>query len=295
MSVKFGLEEWRQYQPRGEPDAPIVLCFGDSWIWYPIPGCENLPTRFNDFGRWEAIDFCCLGENGLEFTNLNRQMLGQIETFLRWEAKTVDMVILSGGGNDLSGPDDLPDLIKKGKSDDAGSWIHTSNLASRIAEIEKTIRRVILLRDTFSGSREVPILGHAYDYAHSTGEAVLWFSPWLKPTLDEKKVPEKLQDQVVKVLIDKLAEMHVSIAADQSVNHYYFVDTRDQLAPDDWANELHPNRIGFQKIAAQFFPEFEKRFHPWVKTPRWVTDLTRSGRDAASRRPKVKAARATGT
>lgn len=263
MALKFGLAEWQQYHPRGDTNAPIVLSFGDSWFWYPIPGIGNLSNRFLDFGRYQAIDIVALGKNGMEIANPGKGILSDLTTFLQWESKTLDMIALSGGGNDFAGADDLDPLLKKGTPNDAASWFKKTETDELFASIKAGYERVIYLRDTFCPS--IPVVTHCYDYAQVTGKGLLWFSPWIKPSLDKIGMPQRLHSDAIQFIIDHLADIHVSLSG----NLYHFVDTRNLLGADDWANELHPTGEGFNKIARPFFPVFQKYFPDWVRKPKW--------------------------
>lgn len=263
MALKFGLTEWQQYHPRDDGNAPIVLCFGDSWFWYPIPGIGNLCNRFLDYGRYQSIDIVAIGDNGMEIAVPGKGLLNQLTTFLQWESETVDMIVVSGGGNDFAGPEDLDPLLKKGNGSSAGSWLKKKATDDLFENIKKGYERVVHLRETFCP--EVPIVTHCYDYAHATGEGVLWFSPWIKPSFDKIGVPDKLRCEVIKIIIDRLADVQLGCAG----SDYQFVDTRGLLSADDWANELHPTEEGFDKIARPFYPVFEKYFPDWVRKPKW--------------------------
>lgn len=267
MALKFGLTEWQDYHPR-DSNAPIVLCFGDSWFGYPIPGIGNLSNRFLDFGRYQSIDIVGIAKNGMEIATPGKRMLSDVTTFLQWESKTVDMIVVSGGGNDFAGANDLDPLLKKGQLNSAASWFKKSESDELFAAIKAGYERIIYLRDTFCP--RVPIVTHCYDYAQVTGKGLLWFSPWIKPSLDKIGMPLSLHAEASKFIIDHLAEIQVALSKSKP---YHFIDTRKLLDKDDWANELHPTREGFNKIASQFYPVFEKYFPDWCRKPRWYDPL----------------------
>lgn len=263
MALKFGLDEWKNYHPRGDENAPIVLCFGDSWFWYPIPGIGNLSNRLLDFGKHQDIDFAVIGKNGMEIAYPGKGILSDLTTFLQWESSTVDMICVSGGGNDFAGADDLDPLLKKGKTNDVSSWFKQKETDALFDSIKKGYERVIYLRNSFCPA--VPIVTHCYDYAHATGNGLMWFSPWIKPSFDKIGMPEDLRAGAVKYIIDRLADIQISLSG----NLYEFVDTRTLLTLGDWANELHPTGEGFNKIARPFYPVLEKHFKDWMRKPKW--------------------------
>jgi hypothetical protein len=59
-----------------------------------------------------------------------------------------------------------------------------------------------------------------------------------------------------------LVEFHQLLKklADTAGNNIVFVETQGTLSPVDWANELHPNPAGFQKIAQKFVGPLAGKF-----------------------------------
>lgn len=263
MAEKYSLYEWRNYHPRENPSAPIVLCFGDSWFQYFVPGIGNLTNRFYDFGKRVDIDLVALGSVGMEIADPGRGILSDVKTFIKWEKETLGMILISGGGNDFAGADDLDPLLQKGNNSDVKTWFKPAAVNHLFKEIANGFKRVVDLRN--AQCPQVPIVTHCYDYSHATGQGVLWFSPWIKPSLDKIGMPQAMHDDAIKLIIDRLALVQETLAGDL----YHFVDTRGVLDAIDWSNELHPTRIGFNKIAREFYPVFEKYFPDSVRKPSW--------------------------
>lgn len=264
MSLTFGMIDWQNHQ-RNDPGAPLILCFGDSWVQYPFHRDGNLANRFLDFGKFQAMDIVALGENGMEIGEPGKSNLHTLTTFLKFESKMVDMIIVSGGGNDFAGADDLLPLLKVGNANDVSSWFKPQETAALFARVTRGFERVIQLRDIFCP--QVPIVSHCYDYAPPTGRGLLGFSPWIRPAMDQVGMPRPMQTEAVRYIIDHLAAIQLTLADKPG---YHFVDTRNCLEEDDWDNELHPTRAGFNKIAARFFPVISKTFPEWVRTPKWM-------------------------
>lgn len=263
MALIFNLPDWQNYQ-RNDPNAPLVLCFGDSWVQYPFWKDGNLADRFLDFGKFQSMDIVALGENGMEIGDPGKANLHVLTTFLQYESKAVDMFIVSGGGNDFAGADDLTPLLQKGSNSNVSTWFKPKETAELFARVTRGYERMVLLRDTFCP--RVPIVTHCYDYAPVTGKGLLWFSPWIRPALTQVGMPADLQREAVRYIIDNLAKVQQELSGPL----YHFVDTRNSLGVGDWDNELHPNRDGFNKIAAKFFPVFADAFPDWVRKPKWM-------------------------
>lgn len=270
MALKFGLPEWRDYQ-RDDRDTPVVLCFGDSWFWYPIPGIGNLSDRFVQFGRYrpinnQAFDIVVLGRNGMEIEIPEKKLLEDMSTVMRWEKSAIRMIVVSGGGNDFAGADDLDPLLQVGKDHDVSSWFKPKQTSALFDAIKHGYENIIHLRDTFCP--KVPIVTHCYDYPHATGTSLLWFSPWFKPSFDRIGMPEILRDAALSMMIDRFADMQRALA--HANQPYHFVDTRNALAATDWANELHPTADGFDKLASRFHPFFAQYLPNETQKPSWV-------------------------
>jgi hypothetical protein len=93
------------------------------------------------------------------------------------------------------------------------------------------------------------VVMHAYDYAIPDGRGVIGES-WLKPALDDAKVAARLQQECVNVLIDRFHDV-LSAICETDPDHFKLVDSRGTLGPEDWANELHPTKQGFQKLVTR--------------------------------------------
>ena len=262
----FGLDKWRTYEG-ADPQAPLVLLYGDSWFWYPIPGVGSLADKFNDFGYAQSIPFVSIGDIGMEIGDPGKRILYELAAFMQWEAGAVDLIAVSGGGNDFAGPEDLDPLMKPGSATNPDSWFIKKEMDELFKRVRKGYERVVYLRDTFCP--HVTILTHAYDYAHASGKGFLTFSPWIKPSFDTCGVPEALRPQLVRVIINRLAQVQLQLA--KQVKNYKFVNTRGTLTAAEWSNEIHPTEEGFRKIAGKFYPQFRSRFPDWVVKPKWLS------------------------
>jgi hypothetical protein len=264
MPLTFDLTEWRDHI---RPPTPLVLCFGDSWMHYPFHKDGNLPNRFLQFSAGQSFDIMVLGQNGMEIGAPGKANLHTLTTFLGFERETVEMIVLSGGGNDFAGADDLLPLLKFGVEDDITSWFKAQETAALFSRITRGYENLIYLRDTFCPA--APIVTHCYDYAPPTGKGLLAFSPWIRPALQQIGMPAALHDDAVRYIIDHLAQVQQELA--KATKNYHFVDTRNSLQDSDWDNELHPTFDGFNKIAARFYPVFAQLLPQWVRKPAWLT------------------------
>jgi hypothetical protein len=73
----------------------------------------------------------------------------------------------------------------------------------------------------------------------------------VKPTLDNKGVPEEQQADVINYIMDLFNQMLLKLS--QQYPNFHFIDLRlEKLTKRDWANEIHPTSRGFKKLAKHY-------------------------------------------
>jgi len=260
------------------PDSPEfvhrILAEGDSWFSIgaiPIvtaPGPTNL-LRELMFGRPAAI--LSLADPGDTLRRMST--LVQNERLRRFTANPNfaskwDLVLLSGGGNDLI--DSAAAIVKTpvtGGSTDANDYVDLRQLAALLASVQDGYRRIVALRDAEGSScAGKPLLTHTYDYptprpAPVTFAPLKVLGPWLHSTFEDRRTPQAMRGAITKLLIDRLAE--ALLALTDELADFHVVDTRGTLAQADpaakgndadWQNEIHPNLGGYRKLAAVVSP-----------------------------------------
>ena len=246
--------DWDSMQNDGH--QPAILAIGDSWFWYPLPG-GSLITQLARVLKPDYSWVLAVGNNGAEaFDYAAGKYAKAVRSALSLHGSSVSAVFISGGGNDFAGFNDLRPLLKSdcsqaqspedcfrpGMEDRTLAW-----LLKKTSESYRALIGQILV----STSPATPVFVHNYDYAYPSGKGVFGKnSSWLKPALDDAKVPDKLQRGCVKTLIDQHTLMLKELLS-LNANRIVFVDSTNTLAETDWANELHPKSKGFKKIAVE--------------------------------------------
>ncbi len=102
-----------------------------------------------------------------------------------------------------------------------------------------------------SRTRNLPeVVRRADIVVAAVGKARFVKGSWLKPALDDAKVPDTLQRDCIRYLIDRITlELQELVKIDST--RIALVDSTNTLSEGDWANELHPKPSGFKKIATQ--------------------------------------------
>lgn len=264
--MKFENVYWDEGSMKNDGVYPSILAIGDSWFWYPFPGGSLL----NQLGRLVAQRehiVLALGSNGAEaFDYANGKYNRTIRTALRMHGSALSAVLISGGGNDFAGVNDLRPLLlddcsgakkaaacfKDGDGERSLNWLMTKTSASY---------RTLIGQIMGASRPETKIVLHNYDYAIPSGKGIFGKkSTWLRQALVDAGVPDKLHGECVKFVIDRLSdELKKLTAIDTS--RIALVDSRGSLDGSDWANELHPKPSGFKKIATKKWQPVLLRFN----------------------------------
>ncbi len=245
---------WDERRMSDDNVFPSILAIGDSWFWYPFPG-GSLINALGPMVAPKGHNVLTLGNNGAEaFDYVNGVYKRQVKTALKHHGTALSAVLVSGGGNDFAGFNDLRPLLKLDCSnaqtpaecfepgDEEGTldWLMKKTLESLGLLIWRVFAEVPV---------SSPVFLHNYDYARPDGRGVFGASGWLKPALDDAKVPLPLQEGCIQLIIDRFTSMLETVASGS--NRVVLIDSRGTLADTDWANELHPKPKGFRKLARQ--------------------------------------------
>lgn len=238
-----------------------IFAEGDSWFDYPVPffGGGIVPRLENLLG----VPILNLATAGDEV----RFMLGVDERKLIIKQLTNgcpaggpwDAMLFSGGGNDIVGN---PMALWVNEFDSNSPIEHHLNIErfdSALALVRAGYEDLIALRDSLTPT--TTLIFHGYDFAIPDGRGICSLGPWLKPTFDLRKFPDRSgAQQVVKAMLVRFAAMLSQLATVH--RDVRFINGQGLLAPEtsSWHNELHPAKKGFQAFAARFRQELKELF-----------------------------------
>lgn len=250
----------------GPASAGVLVAEGDSWFDYPL---NDVLRLLEDHHGYDVESVAHKGDRVEEMA----YGLGQLEEFTRRLEKLLrrnvipKAVLLSGGGNDVAGPE-FGMLINHARSPVAGlnQQILDGVISERIQAAYVTILSAITRLCEQRLNLRVPILIHGYDYPVPDGRGFLggwWFlpGPWLEPGFREKGYDElKVRIALAKQLIDRFNTMLQNVAGLPDFPHVKYIDLRNTLSvgkdyKKDWANELHPTPAGFERVTDRFATE----------------------------------------
>lgn len=226
-----------------------VICEGDSWLDLPIR--TNIPKELKRINQ--DYLFLRLDKSGDEILQI---MSGPQKNILRKKLNkykdSADLILFSGGGNDLVGTA-FYDIIEQDEK------VNYDLLYNRLQLIEFCFIELIIMRNIICP--HVPIITHTYDYPHSQNLPIkigpLKIGPWMYPAFKEKKWEnESSQNELLKYMIDKFSESLINLS--KEFNNFYVVDLRGTLEKSDWGDEIHPTRNGFNKVAIKINESIQK-------------------------------------
>ena len=239
-------------QRRRSPDAPQIVSEGDSWFSYPFHRntIDHLDTSL---GRKHRFCLLRLERNSDELLQIlsGRQKLRLRRILSRYP---IDALLMSGGGNDLLGPDLNALLRKQVEPSNPGDLLHSERVSRRLRQLRDAYRDLLAIRDDYRPACR--IYAHGYDYPVASGKPTRRFGfalagPWIRPALEDHGIhDQETQEKVLRTLLDAFNEMLAGLASTR--RRFVHVDLRGTLSAKQWKDEVHPTSAGFSLVAEQF-------------------------------------------
>lgn len=248
------------------PATPLaLLALGDSWFDYPLldngPILEatDIIARLATMGTPSPLihNLSHYGDATTEELALPKQqrVIDSLLTPANWvnANKKPDAILFSGGGDDIAG-DQFCIFLKF--ADDNGGGLAVDRFQKALSAIKASYLDLFMIRDRYAPG--VPIFGHCYDLPIPDGRHPACIGPWLKPSLDYYGYGDDLA-RATAIVSDGLTRFRTllrGLAADPA-NNFFLIESQGTLTSDEWANELHPTKEGFGKIAALFLAQLK--------------------------------------
>lgn len=259
------------------PGRPNIVAEGDSWFDYPRRFVlSGKPANVVDWIQRKTrrrANLLRLASNGAEAVEMlagdQRFELCKILELGVDLGNPVDVVLYSGGGNDVAGRYRLDRILKSDASgaETAADCFLKQKLRDRMKQIELGYLDLIDVCARYSPS--TVIVTHTYDYPFPDGREATFLKairrgPWLLPFLEDAKVPTRLLRPAVAHLIDTFAEMMHGLAK-KHPERLVVTETRNTLRQRAlWKDELHSKSEGFEKIAKKVYASL-RDLHPSLR------------------------------
>ena len=251
------------------PKTYSLVSQGDSWFNYP-PSWDLIDWLHHYHGHdIDNIGVAGSTMNDIVYGPVPKNFLGIsqsddtdriTELIHRIDEKKPQAVLISGGGNDIAGPEFFSFL------NNALSNLQNPNPEVVDGAVNQTfVKAYEDLIDTISAKAAqmgapLPIFVHGYDYPWPDGRGVSIFNivgPWFDEPFKHKNYPNnnaadlQVRHDILRAFIDAFNHMLGDLQT-KYPNVVHHVDLRGTLtAEDEWANELHPKKEGFGELAAK--------------------------------------------
>ena len=213
-----------------------IVSEGDSWFQYPF----LLQDVIDHLSRKHAI--LSLGAAGDTLDDI----FTQNEVVAACLAERPDVVLLSGGGNDLLGGGNLAAVVRN-FTPGLDAEGHITRAFDRT--LDAVIRHVRNITNGIAAAVPgTPILIHTYD--HAIPDNGRWLG---RPLRSRGIVDTGLQRDIVQILIDRWADALGRLAREPGLaGKLHVVNCRGTIPDSGWEDELHPNSSSFGKAARKF-------------------------------------------
>ncbi len=239
------------------PSAVRILAEGDSWFAYP--------RRFIAFGQAANV-VQILAERRYYLIYSTSGIGDEAATMLTGEQKfgftkrlatsEFDVVLFSGGGNDIVGRYDFDFLLKP--RDSSARWqdcIDIERLDNKLDLIESVYIELMERVEHYSLNPGTVVVSHNYDFCRPSPEGYELFDifpigeSWIYPYLQEKGFTSlEEQKAVIRFMLVRFAAR-----LDQVQRRYgsrlHIANTQGTLSESQWRNEIHPTPAGFRMIS----------------------------------------------
>ncbi|MGF1632273.1 MAG: SGNH/GDSL hydrolase family protein [Phycisphaerae bacterium] len=281
---------------RARPTALRVLAEGDSWFAYPRGGLlvgapSNVVQQLQRIDRNPQLLIHDLSSNGDEAVAMVAGA-SKLELLKRLSSREYDVLLFSGGGNDIVGMYDFDFFLndyRQGFS--AVDCLRLDRFERRLGQIMAAYQDLIDLTGDYAANKAIKIVSHTYDLAVPDPRGAQFLGgllkidgarSWMYPYLMDHGITDpNLQKQVAAYMLGRFRDMMLALAnAPESQGRFVVVDTHGTLKPADWLNEIHPTPDGFLKIARRIYTQ---ALVPLARTPGALPRLAAARKATASR------------
>jgi len=257
------------YICKKQPDRIGIVAEGDSWFAYPykwvLLGADiNIVHHLSkQISGTDKVNLLRLASNGDEAVNMTSgKQFAMLYKILKKNQDAIDILLFSGGGNDIVGKTNLPPLLNQYQEGFTyKDCINTTRFEQKLDSVILAYRRLLdLCEDTIPNAK---IVTHTYDIARpwNRGAEFFWGTiktrPWIYPYLIDKGIPKKLHLPIVEYMLNSFSKRITKLAKEKSTKkRLIVVDTQGTLKPGsklDWLNEIHPTSRGFNKVYKKIY------------------------------------------
>lgn len=222
------------------PNAPKIVSEGDSWFQHPlvVDTIDHLSKVYPIF---------CVAAAGDTLQNYDAEG----EWLEAVEDKEPTFFLISGGGNDVLG-EQFRNHIKaspNGQSHPTGlppqDYLEPT-LIQELDNLQRIYRK--MFTELFAVRPDIQVLFHGYDYIIPLESAN---KGWLGRYMIEKGMTSQTDRKAVLTYILNEFNARLAQVTTEFANVHY-INARGLVHDNQWYDEIHPNKHGFQTVAGRF-------------------------------------------
>ncbi|MDF2180196.1 hypothetical protein P2G88_18225 [Aliiglaciecola sp. CAU 1673] len=270
------------YLCREKPERIGIVAEGDSWFAYPrkwiamgadVNVLHHIEERVENTDKVNLLRLACNGDEAVQM--LSGRQKETLVGVLEKSAAHIQLLLFSGGGNDIVGKRDMPALLNRYQNGfSAEQCINRTRFDMTLQAVMLAYQQLLALRQDIIP--HASIITHTYDIAQPVDQGAEFFwgliktKPWIYPYLVEKQIPPTLHLDIVRILLGTFKDKLMQLAkSPQAQGQLKVVDTQGILRAsntDDWLNEIHPTTQGFRKITKPIYQQMrtlQPTLPPW--------------------------------
>jgi lysophospholipase L1-like esterase len=245
------------------PRRLAVISEGDSWFSYPLN--RNVADFLEMMGDFTMLRLEKNGDEAREMLAPDGPQYRKLRTYFRRYSSKLQLLIFSGGGNDILGRKLSGLLHQKLPAMTWRACINDRALTTRLDEIAAAYELLLAARDELAP--QCQIVAHCYDYFEPDGRpaelpfGIFKIGPWAKPVFDRLGITAIGDSRaIIAHLVDSFHGRLAALAT--PARRFHLIDTRGTLAPGstNWADEIHPSGTGAQLLAEKWRPTLRALF-----------------------------------
>ncbi|NEP15207.1 MAG: SGNH/GDSL hydrolase family protein [Symploca sp. SIO2C1] len=238
---------WQYLLTMKLPNRQKIVSEGDSWFQYPLLLADVIDQLTF---RWPNYAIYSIGAAG----DFLKDIVVQSEIALAVEMTGAEVLLLSGGGNDLlggvTGDSNIKNLLRDFEPSLKPEDYPNENFESFLSEVIELYRS--LLEKLTTQFNHLKILYHGYDYVIPVAGGAFLGNPMASKGITDPS----LQQAIMKVVVDRLNEEQIALMA--KMDRVFHIDCRGAVGNNQWFDEIHPTNEGYQHVAERFHQKIQE-------------------------------------
>ncbi|MET0086418.1 MAG: SGNH/GDSL hydrolase family protein [Sedimenticola sp.] len=234
-----------------------ILAEGDSWFAYPrrffaFGEASNIVQVLGKKKRYVIYTTASSGDEAVTMMSGDQKFAFT----KRLKHTEFDVILFSGGGNDIVGKFDFDFFLRERSSAQAATGcIDMERLENKLSQIRSVYIELLERVEQYSKNPAVKVVTHAYDYVVPEDKGFELFDlfpigeSWLYPFLKNKGFDDgDEQREVVRFMLGRFRDEILALEADYP-DRLFVANTQGLLEDKHWRNEIHPTPAGFRIIS----------------------------------------------